>query len=130
MNDLPGKEDRETSMEKDTLALRQRYEKRISNLHAAGAYLREMRNCEEEALKVCNDYLVRELSYLEYLMEAVLLEMQRVKNADMDKEIFAVESDGKFRIIDFSTGRMKYVHKLSEEEFEEYINHRAGTKIY
>lgn len=130
MDDLTRKEGKDKSVEKDALVFRQRYEKKISNLHAAGAYLREVRNCEEDALKVCNAYLIKELSYLEYLMEAVLLEMQRVKNADIDKEIFVVENDGKFRIVDFSTGKMKCVYKLSEEEFEEYINHRAGTKIY
>ena len=47
-------------------------------------------------------------------MEAFLLEMQWVKNAYIDKEIFVVENDGKFRIVDFSTGKMNCVYRSEE----------------
>lgn len=109
----------------------ERYARCLREVYGAGGYLDYMRENEAEGLKDCNPYIVKQLSYLEYLMEAVLLEAHRLNSAEMDRDWFVVEwGPGEYKLTDFTSGRFKVIKTYTRKEYEEEVNRRLGYKVY
>lgn len=109
----------------------EKYNKSLAQIYAAGAYLNNKRENEVIGLKECGPYIVQEFSYLEFMLEALHLEVSRLKSAEMEREWFVVEWEpGEYKLFDFETGRKKDIKVISKDEYAEYINRRAGIKIY
>lgn len=97
----------------------------------AAEYLREIKEQEKEEASSPTRYLIKELSYMECLLEIISLELKRIERAEIDHEVVLVkEESGKHRLFDFMTGAVKDIPIFTKEEFKEYINQRAGMKVY
>ncbi|WP_349667038.1 hypothetical protein [Lacrimispora sp.] len=118
-------------MQKDLEAL-QRYDKKINNLDVIGECLKDERDNEREGLKECNPYLVKELSYIESIVEVIRMEIGRIRRIDLDCEKMVVANgDGTGYIMDFTRGGSREEIKImTEKEYHEYVNHRMGMKVY
>lgn len=119
-------------MAKNELEALQMYNKRINELDVTGEILKYKRDNENEALKECNPYLVKELSYIESMVEAIRMEICRIRKIDLDSERMVVlKEDGTGYIMDFTrSGKSEEIKIMSEKEYHEYINHRMGMKVY
>ena len=120
-------------MGKNNLEALQIYDKRIGELGAIGERLKYERDNEKEALKECNPYLVKELSYIESMVEVIHMEIHRLKKIDLDcEEMLVLKEDGTGYVADFTRGirGRRDINVMSEKEFHEYVNHRMGMKVY
>ena len=79
----------------------------------------------------CNPYIVETFAYIESMLEILALELQRIESVSYEhEEIVVVEDKNASFLVNFSTGEKKEIPVMQKSEFEEYVNRRAGTKIY
>jgi len=119
-------------MGKNDLEALQMYNKRINELNVMGDILKYEKDNEKEALGECNPYLVKELSYIESIVEVIRMEIGRIRRIDLDCEKMVVANgDGTGYIMDFTRGGSREEIKImTEKEYHEYVNHRMGMKVY
>lgn len=112
-------------VKKDTNSIKE-FDKRLFELHGMENYLDFVRKKEKDTNST------KELSYIEYLLEKILLEVERAKRIDFEHEIALIEWEpNKYYLIDFSCWWKRYPIKIwTKKEYEEYANNRAGIKLY
>lgn len=98
-------------------------------------YIRcEYLNHEKEKAKkktLSDEYMEKQLLLIEGTLRCIQAEINRIERAEIEHEMVFVEtSPGKFKLYDFMTGRARDVQALTQDEFKEYVNRRAGFKIY
>ena len=107
----------------------QLFEKKLNNMYCIADYLKETRT-EVEKQKG-NPYIVETFAYIESMLEILALELQRIESVSYEhEEIVVVEDKNASFLVNFSTGEKKEIPVMQKSEFEEYVNRRAGTKIY
>lgn len=107
-----------------------RLEKYITEKNPKGEYLAMLRDAEDAIESGTDPYIVRELNYIRNLVEKLEAELYRINRAEVEHEMVFVKKGDKIFLNDFLTGRRREVEFLTEEEFHEYVNRRAGFKVY
>lgn len=102
----------------------------ITERNPVGEYLEMLRKEENEAAKEVNPYIVRELACIRNLLEKIDAELHRIERAEVEHEMKFVKCGDDIVLYDFLTGRRKEIEILTLEEFHEYVNRRAGFKVY
>lgn len=95
-----------------------------------GEYLEGLRDAENEAAKEINPYIVRELSCIRNSLEKIEAQIRRIERAEIEHEMKFVRHGEKIVLYDFLTGRGKEIEIITMDEFHEYVNRRAGFKVY
>lgn len=107
----------------------QLFEKKLNNMYCTADCLKETRNKVEK--QKCNTYIVETFAYIESMLEILALELQRIESVSYEhEEVVVVEDKNGSFLVNFSTGVKKEIRVMQKSEFEEYVNRRAGTKIY
>lgn len=107
-----------------------RLEDYITERKPIGEYLETLRKEENEAAKEVNPYIVRELACIRNLLERIEAELYRIERAEVEHEMKFVRSGDEIVLYDFLTGKRKDIEIMTMEEFHEYVNRRAGFKVY
>lgn len=102
----------------------------ITERNPVGEYLEMLRKEENEAVKEVNPYIVRELACIRNLLEKIDAELHRIERAEVEHEMKFVKCGDGIVLYDFLTGRRKEVEIITLEEFHDYVNRRAGFKVY
>lgn len=99
-------------------------------------------NCEISVLQECRDALLTEVKTPEMncvMSELILLEtLLNGMNQKLDvlvrggeaREQVVMEKEGKLYLVDYTSGKKMNVIKMTEKEFHDYVNRRAGHIIY
>ncbi|GFI51153.1 hypothetical protein IMSAGC020_02363 [Lachnospiraceae bacterium] len=94
-------------------------------------YLKDEKDKVKKPECCMNTYMEKQLAYIEGNLKNIQAEIMRIRKAEIEHEMVFVEVEpGKYKLFDFMTGILREVQTLSMDELHDYINRRAGYKIY
>ena len=94
-------------------------------------YLKDKKDKVKRPECCMNTYMEKQLAYIEGNLKNIQAELMRIRNAEIEHEMVFVEVEpGKYKLFDFMTGIMREIQTLSMNELHDYINRRAGYKVY
>ncbi len=109
----------------------QKVGKAIETMIVRCEYLREERDKSKCPECCMNTYMEKQLAYIDGSLKNIQAELTRIRKAEIEHEMVFVEVEpGKYKLFDFMTGAMREIQTLSVDELHDYINRRAGFKIY
>lgn len=109
----------------------QKIGKAIETMMVRCEYLKDEKDKVKKPECCMNTYLEKQLAYIEGNLKNIQAELIRIRKAEIEHEMVFVEvAPGKYKLFDFITGMMREVQALSMDELRDYINRRAGYKIY
>ena len=109
----------------------QKMGKAIETMMVRCEYLKDEKDKVKKPECCINTYLEKQLAYIEGNLKNIQAELIRIRKAEIEHEMVFVEVEpGKYKLFDIMTGIMREIQTLSMNELHDYINRRAGYKVY